>query len=288
MTGFSPIAAGTEGLRVMRREPKAFMGWIAIWTVALLVVATLQVVTLSPDTVSTAAKGGMLGLVRRFGPLWPLLVVTLLVLWVMTTATLFRAVLRPDEHGWHLFKLGADEFRLGAITGAALVMLAALGSGPALLLWLLAKPVLTILPEFGRWVVFAGVWGTVAIELWIAVRLSLAPVHTFAEGRFHLVGYWSLTARSFWRLLLSYAVVFLLVLVLLFVVGLVVLLLGGATSALGTPDGADVLRRGGLLALVGVMALLSAIIFVVPLTLVCACQAYAYRAIHESAKGFWS
>ena len=287
MTGFSPIAAGTEGLRVIRREPKALMGWIAIWTLALLVVATLQVLTMATGSISGAAQAGILGLVRRFGPLWPLLVLTLLVLWVMTTATLFRAVLRRDEHGWHLFKLGGDELRLGVITAAGLVMVTVLGSGPALLLWLLAKPVLAAIPEFGRWVVLAGILGTVVIEVWILVRLCLAPVHTFAEGRFHVFGYWKLTAHHFWQIALSHLLVVLEVFVFWLISGIFALAFTALMPDLshqkfGFGDQALLWAR-----IVGAAAF-TALIIVVPATLICACQAYAYRAITESEKGFWS
>lgn len=152
---------------------------------------------------AAAARGGIAGLMSRFGRFWPVLVVVLLVLWTMNMASLYRAVLRRDEHGWHLFKLGPDELRLAVITAAALVALTALGSLPMLGLYVLAQPFFAVLPGFGRWIVMAGVLGTVGVELWIAIRLSLAPVHTFAEKRFHLIGYWKLTEGQFRHLLVA-------------------------------------------------------------------------------------
>ena len=279
MTSFSPTRAATEGLRVIRREPTALLGWIAVWVLALVVVGMLQAVTMTPAQFQAAPAGGLRGLMARFGPLAPVLVGTLLILWIMTTATLFRAVLRPQEHGWHLFKLGADEARLGVLTAFGSLLLVTLGSGPAVILWLFAQPVLAAAPASGRWVVAIGTLGTVAIELWLAVRLSLAAVHTFAEGRFHFVGYWRLTHGQFWRLLITYLIVIFEVVLLLIAVGLIVVLLSSVVSWIGPPHGVDLLRRALLLGLVGVAALLSSILFVVPLTLVCACQALAYAAI---------
>ena len=37
MSAFSPVAAAFEGFRVLRREPKAVLVWVALW-LALLVV----------------------------------------------------------------------------------------------------------------------------------------------------------------------------------------------------------------------------------------------------------
>ncbi len=287
MSTFSPVQAATEGLRVIRRERGAFVGWLAIWTVALLAVAVLQLLTVPGDAVARAARGGVMGLVSRFGPFWPILVLVLLTLWTMNTASLYRAVLRPDEHGWHLFKLGADELRLALITALALAGLTALGSLPMLALYVLARPFFAVLPEFGRWIVLAGVLGTVGVELWIAVRLSLAPVHTFAEGRFHLIGYWKLTEHHFRHLLTAYALVALQILVLVVAAPIGGWLVVRAISAIGLPDGLDLFRRGLVFLMAVVLALIFAALFLGPLTLLSTCQARAYEEIVKVPLSPW-
>ncbi|MHB8528738.1 MAG: hypothetical protein ACYC8V_04400 [Caulobacteraceae bacterium] len=282
-TAFPPLAAAFEGLAVMRREPKAVAGWIGVWLLALIALGVIQLATIGLAAPSRAPVGGLLALMERFGPLWPVIVPTLLALWIMTTATVFRAVMRPEEHGWHLFKLGSDEGRLAVITAAGFTLVVIFGSGPALILFVLVKPVLAVIPALGRWTVIGGTLATLALETWIAVRLSLTAVHTFAEGRFHLIGYWRLTERCFWPLLASYLVVFAQVVVFLLLVGLAAVAFGSATVSLVSLHRLDLGARVLALVLALCIGLLTALLFVVPSTILSACQARAYKAITEAA-----
>jgi hypothetical protein len=277
MTTFSPMTAATEGLRVIRREPVALLGWIGIWALALVFVTVVQLLTVD-HAVIQPHRAGVAALIARFGPFAPVLVTTIFTLIMMSSSTLFRAVLTPTEHGWHLFKLGAAEVRLAVITLAITVVLLAFGSLPSLILLLFAKPILAAVPGSGPWVVWIGTAATLCIDIWIGVRLSLAPVHTFAEGRFHILGYWRLTHGNFWRLLRSYlylaiqiVVVFIIAFLGLFVIGQI-----ATTVAAGH---LNFWSRSLLFGMVAAAALLLAILFVIPLTLVCACQALAYAAI---------
>ena len=272
------FGAAFEGVAVMRREPGAVFSWIGVWTFALATIAIIKTLSGGAPIVAGAAVGSA-SLARSFGPLAILFVPVLLVLWIMTTATVFRAVIRPDEHGWHLLKLGPDEARLGVITAIAFGLVVIFGSGPALILFAMAKPVLAAVPAMGRWIVFGGAVATVALDFLIAVRLSLVAVHTFAEGRFHVFGYWRLTRRHFWRLLASYVIVFLQITVFLVVLGALVVLFTWAAMSVGTPHGADLARRALLLIYAVIAALLSASLFVIPSTIISACQAFAYKAI---------
>ena len=238
----------------------------------------VQLLTIDHQLMPTMPRTGTAGLVARFGPLWPLLVTTIFVLLMMTTSTLFRAVLMPAEHGWHLFKLGGDEVRLAIVTLASTTVLVAFGSLPSVILFLFAKPILAASPASGQLVVLLGTAATVFIDTWIGVRLSLAPVHTFAEGRFHVFGYWRLTRGNFWRLLLSYFYLALQIIVVFVVVALGLFAVGQLAAAIASGH-LTLVSRAALFLLVGVAALLLAILFVIPLTLVCACQAVAYAAI---------
>ncbi len=278
MTTFSPLNAATEGLRVIRREPTATLGWIAIWMLALVVVTVVQLVTVGHQPAPLLAKAGAGALIARFGPLWPLLVTTIFALIMMSTATLFRAVLTPAEHGWRLFKLGADEARLAVVTIGATIVLLAFGGVPSLILLLVAKPILATVPASGHWVVLLGTAATVCIDAWIGVRLSLAPVHTFAEGRFHFFDYWRLTRGNFRRLLISYFYLALQIVAVFIAVALGLFLVGQLAEVIAARH-LDLLGRAALFALAGVAALLLAVLFVIPLILVCACQAVAYAAI---------
>ncbi len=278
MTDLTPSAAAFEGLRVMRREPKAVLSWIAVWMLMLAGIAIIKVIFGGPPA-GGGGRHGWSALLSGFGPLAVVLIPALLVLWIMTTATVFRAVIRPDEHGWHLFKFGPDEARLGVVTAAGFVLMVLFGGAPALLLFILAKPLLAVAPGLGHGIVDAGALATVCLELWIAVRLSLAAVHTFAEGRFHIAGYWRLTRGRFWPLAASYAIVFVEIVVFVAALAAAAVLSSWAAAAVGTPHGVDAARRAILLVLALVAALMSAVFFVVPTVIVCACQAFAYRAI---------
>ena len=50
---------------------------------------------------------------------------------------------------------------------------------------------------------------TVALDVWLGVRLSLIAVETFSERRFHLTAYWPVTRGRFWYLLAAYFLFFL-------------------------------------------------------------------------------
>ncbi len=277
MTAFSPMTAATEGLRVMRREPTALLGWIGIWVLALVFVTVVQLLTVG-HAVAQPPKQGVGGLIARFGPFWPVLVTTIFTLIMMSSSTLFRAVLMRSEHGWHLFKLGAAEVRLAVITLAVTVVLLAFGGLPSLILLLFAKPILAAVPGSGPWVVWLGTAATLCIDTWIGVRLSLAPVHTFAEGRFHVFGYWRLTHGNFWRLFRSYVYLAAQIVVVFAVAFLGLFLISQMATAIASGH-LNFWSRAVLFGFVGVAALLLAILFIIPLTLVCACQALAYDAI---------
>ena len=105
MTRFSSVDAALEGLRVIKREPMAVVYWIAVWAFALAMIAVIRIATGSATPTHSTDS---VGLIHRYGPLAAVLAPAVLVLWVMTTATVYRAVLRPGEHGWHLFKLGPE------------------------------------------------------------------------------------------------------------------------------------------------------------------------------------
>ena len=284
MAAFSPLDAASEGLRMMRREPKAVIYWIAVWALALAAIGVIE--AWAAPVAQGGGVGGAIGLIRRLGPLAVVVAPTLLGLGVMNTATVYRAVLQPNQHGWHLFKLGSEEARIAVVhvVGGTLIFLATLLlwfflPGPASLLFFLASPLKSVIPGHVQLTAALGAAATVALEVWIAVRFSLAPVESFAQPHFPLAGYWSQTRGQFWRLLGSYLIVFLEVAVFLVLFAVVGLVLGLTINAVVAWRGSDLLRRVVLLSLVPAAAVLGAALLVVPATLICACQAFAYRAI---------
>jgi hypothetical protein len=279
MTRFSSLDAALEGLRVIKREPMAVVYWIAVWAVALALIAVVRLATGSP---TDAHSSDSIGLIHRYGPLAVVLAPTVLALWIMTTATVYRAVLRPGEHGWHLFKLGPDEARIAILSALETVAFAALGGMPAYLLLVLLSPIFEALPSLNRLIAFVGFVLTILIDGWIAVRLSLAPAQTFARRGFPFADYWGFARGRSWRLLFSYIIVGVEVLVFLLASVLVGLVFGALTEATLHWHDPTLLRRAALWVLVATLAILTATVWVIPLTLICGCQAYAYRSIADS------
>lgn len=282
MSRFSPVTAATEGFRVMRREPKAVVVWTVLWVVALSLVSLIKLLTGGVSAV-TATQRNSAEILKSFGPLAVVLVPTLLGLWVVTTAAVFRAVLRPDEKALFFIRLGMDEVRLALMTAVACVLVVVLGGVPASVLLFLLNPLLAAVPTMARYIAIVGAILSVCLEIWIAVRLSLIAVETFAERRFHLTAYWPLARGRFWRLFAAYLVVAAEVVSLLVASLAAVFLFTFITASVGMPQGADVLRRVALLGLAGVAAVFAAMLFVVPSTLICACQAYVFRALADDS-----
>ncbi len=264
---------------MMRREPRAVIVWTVMWLVALSVTA---IVAASGQKVVVAEHGaapGLTAIIHRFGPFAAIFIALYLLVWATTTVAAFRAVLRPHEGRYFFLRLGPDELRLAIMSVTAVVLVLVFGGVPAFLLLALASPLMQVAPAFARDIATLGAIATVCLDIWVAVRLSLIAVETFAERRFHLTAYWPLTKGRFWYLFLCYLLCFVLLfgLVILFAgAGLVVELIVGAV---GAPEGADLIRRTSLLGMAGVLAILTAGFFVVSSTLFCACQAHAFRAI---------
>lgn len=283
MPAFSPTAAALEGFRVIRREPKAVLVWAALWVVVLSMISLIKAVTGNVASLNAPSHRSSMEILESFGPLAAVLVPALLALSVVTTAAVYRAVLRPHEKSWFFMRLGMDEVRLGVMTAIASVLVLVLGGVPASVLLFLLNPILAAVPTFARYIAIGGAVVTVALEIWIAVRLSLIAVETFAEKRFHLTAYWPLARGYFWRLLWAYILVGLEFLAFLLISFLAVLLFGVVQGWIGDPQGADILRRGLLLGMAGVLAAFAAILLVIPSILVSACQAYAFRAFADDS-----
>ena len=280
MIRFSPVDAALEGLRVVRREPWAVLYWIAVWALALAAIGAIKAVGGGP--VARGSPRDTLGVIRSYGPLGMILVPSLLALWVMNTATVYRCVLRPGEHGWHLFKLGADEARIAVVSAVGSVLLIIFGGAPAFLLFVLFNPIFAAAPGLNWMIAFAGAVATVCLEIWIAVRFSLAPVETFAEERFPIAAYWRFTRGSFWRLFAAYLLVVAEIIAFLLMFAILGWLVGVATALAIDWHGPDLARRLVLLALVPVLALMGAVLLVGPSVLICGCQAYVYKAIRAA------
>jgi hypothetical protein len=276
MTPLSPRNAAREGFGLLRREPRAFLAWAALW-LATFSAAAWVVAASTPLRLAHAPQPGSFGAVAaRFGPFGLVLIAMFLLVWLVTAVAAFRAVLHPDQRRWFFLRIGADELRLGLVTLVACVAAVGVGGAPAYLVFMLASPIMSAVPAATRLVAEVGVVITVWLDVWLGVRLSLIAVETYSERRFHLMAYWPLTRGRFWYLLAAYFLYFLIFLVLtaLFAPAIFVLTPNEVTVA-----GGNLLRRTGLLLQAGVLAGLIAMFWTLSSTLFYACQAHAFRAI---------
>jgi hypothetical protein len=282
MQSLSPTTAALEGFRLIRREPWAILVWTLLWVAAFTVTAF---VLASGERISVASHGDYRSvgdIARRFGPFAAVFITLFLLVWATTTIATYRAVLRPHDRAWFYLRLGYDEWRLALMTVVAFFVVLAFGGAPAYLLFVIVNPILRAVPQFARDIAPVGALATVCLDIWLGVRLSLIAVETFAERRFHLTAYWPLTRGRFWYLIGCYGICFL----FFFVLTLVVFILGEfvfqtATLRIGA---GGLLWRASVLALAGILTLLTSGFFVASSTLFCACQAYAYRAVVGAGK----
>ena len=220
MSEFSPTEAALEGLRISRERPMALLWlWAAYVVIGLIHFGLLSIAPFNQLTSAYTELQAVSDAVRAnpadnaaaqhlavlLGQTMPALLVfagvTLACQMVISTAVL-RAVLRPAERRFGYLRLSMDELRqlgLALVVGLAVIVylfLVSLASG--LVLGILGA----VLPP--------AVLGVVALALVItafaypAVRLSLAPAMTLADGRISFLRAWALTQGRFWPLLGAY------------------------------------------------------------------------------------
>jgi hypothetical protein len=277
MTLLSSLDAAAEGFRVIRREPRAVFVWGLLWLVWFCVTAAAIASGRRVEVSNGLAHWTVWRILSHFGPYALVLIGLFFLVSGVTAIATFRAVLQPQDRQFFYLRLGRDEVRVAAISLMAFSLVAIFGSAPSVVLIAFASPIMAAAPALARDIAELGAWVTVALEVWLCVRFSLIAVETFAEHRFHLTAYWPLTRGRFWYLLWSYAALF----VIMLGVTSAFLVLTGLVSEYAKIIfvGGGFLRRTSLLGIAAILAVLSAGYWVFSLTMICACQAHAYRAI---------
>ena len=214
MTTFSPSDAALEGFRLTRERPRVLLAWSVFQFMVSVVMATLMIGLGGQHLMAIEQAGAdgqtdpsaMVAELAELGPVYLAMLAVGLVLTSIMAAAVYRAVLTPQDDRQAYLRLGRDEFRLMVLKLAFVCIWGGIVFGVVLV----AALVSTMASVFGSSVGgFAGlVTGLFAIGvlLFIAVRLSLAPVITFAEKRIAIFDSWNLTRGVFWRLLGAYLV----------------------------------------------------------------------------------
>ena len=225
MSEFSSTDAALEGLRVSREHPVAVLWWWGAYVVAAVIefaVATLppyrrlaaimpelqsQATAIQQNPADPAAMTRYFSLIGEAAP--PMLAfaaLTVVIHTVLVTAVL-RGVLRPSDRSLGYLRLSLDELRQ---IGLALLMIAVF-LAYAFVVSIVSAFITAVLSGLlgggGPFVTGALMFVLVALAfLYPAVRLSLAPAMTFADGRISLFRSWALTRGRFWQLFGAYAV----------------------------------------------------------------------------------
>lgn len=296
MSEFSPTDAALEGLRITRERPKAVLWWWAAGAAYMLVqgllsflpafhrldvvlpdiLAAYQTALASPTDPAAAQR-----FYRLLGPVAPafatLSALNLLVQMVLSTAVL-RAVLRPADRAFGYLRLSLDEIRQ---LGLALLIFAAF-LAYAFLVTIASSLVFgglaLLIPGAGAVLALLAIVAVVTAFLYPTVRLSLSPALTFADGRISFLRTWSLTEGRFWPLLGAYVVSLAIAAVLFVAISLPVFLalkLVGWLADLSSQAGGVALVKPGYLVGLIVNSLLGALIGAI----VTAPIASAYRQI---------
>ncbi|WP_395652406.1 hypothetical protein [Brevundimonas sp.] len=206
---FSASDAAFEGFRIVRRRPLAVLAWalayIVFFAVGFAVVGQPALAIIrqaealqggaEPTAAELVALSQGYGLV--IGVIWPLM----MLLGVMLSAAVARAVLQPKASAFGYLRLGMDELRL---LGAMIILFLLL-----LLYYVVAIGICVGLGVYAHtsgqgWVwllcVLAGIGAFLGL-VWLAVRLSLMAPIIVAENRFALFSSFALTKGRFWPLL---------------------------------------------------------------------------------------
>jgi hypothetical protein len=250
MTAFSATDAAFEGFRITREKPKILLIWAGFYMIISFLMPVLLVTMGGQDLMALEAAANdksadSAAALQNFMALLPLYAILLpvgLAVQAVLASAVYRAILRPSETGFGYLRLGQDELRLAFLTliyflltlvaVTLVVVLGGIGAGIAY----------TVLgsPLFG---VALGLF-FMGLLFFVAVRLSLAPVMTFAEQRIRVFESWNLTKGQFWKLVGAYvlaiaSVVVVLVLAMVIFMAIAAIAAGGdiaSVSKIFAPD----------------------------------------------------
>lgn len=233
MSEFSSTEAAFEGLRVTRERPTAVLWWWAAYIVVTLIefvvalqppfkrlAGTMETIRIQSDLVQQnpadpVASRVLLGELGQAAGPFVLFAALMLILRVVLSTAVLRAVLRPADGAFGYLRLSMDEARqlgLALIACFAFILYAFLVSLVSGLVLGVVGGLMGGAPPTGVLGVLAFVILGVAF-LYPAVRLSLAPAMTFADGRISFLRAWALTEGRFWPLLGGYVLAWLIGLV---------------------------------------------------------------------------
>lgn len=235
MAAFSASDAAFEGFRITRERPLAVAIWVGLYIAyqaALLVLVMprmasfMSVIQQQTQSGATADPTAVLNAYSEVAPAYAILMPIALIVNALMQCAVYRSVIRPQDRGFGFLKLSGDELRVLAVQ-IAISLLLGVGVFVGLLLaTAVGAGVAAASQPVGVLVGAALLAAVICAFTFVAVRLSLAPVMTFAERDFRVFESWTATRGLFWPLLGAY--------LLAFVMGLLVTILVSIVSAMAT------------------------------------------------------
>ena len=247
----SPTDTAFEGFRIIRDRPGLILAWTGFYLLSLL---AMIVVLLVPNignlaaVESTGVQRDFGELVARFGVSMFIAFPLAVIMPIMLVTAIYRTVLTPEDKGFAHLKISADELRMFLVS-LLVILIFALASG------IYGALVVIVANNSGGLhgaVTWVGSIGGAVLLAWLAVRLALASVMTFAEHHFRLGAAWRLTQGQFWRLLLTLALTILyaiLVVAAALTLSIILAKLTGGFSLMGALAGPDLTHLTPALAL---------------------------------------
>jgi hypothetical protein len=229
MPAFSITDAAFEGFRLTRERPAVVGAWAVLYGLMGLVTGVVMIMTIGPEfeTLRAAARGAgptdpaeAMRQFRILAPFFAAILPFVVLFWSVLTCAVYRVILRPEQVGFGRLRLGADEFRMMAVTVGLWLLVIVTAFFSALFVSfgeIMASGAGPLAGFLGNLVSLAAF----GLTVFVWVRLSLAGPATFETGQIHLFQSWGLTRGHFWRMAAAYGlavilagVVFLLALVI--------------------------------------------------------------------------
>lgn len=250
MTALPIVDTALEGFRITRERPLAVLAWGGVLLVGQALTTAILVNSGAGEALEAFRAAGppalgevdperMALLLRAVPGYLGASGFGLLADAVVLTA-LLRAVLRPEGDRYAFLRIGLDELRqLGVAVALILASLLA-----AVLAMAAAAVVSAPLAMRGDAALAAALALTAAVigGVYPAVRLSLAPALSQAEGRFALADAWPLTKGLFWRLFAIFALALLLAAVVSVLAGVLLAALWALAAGGGIAGAAQALQ----------------------------------------------
>ncbi len=218
-----------------------------------------------------------------------------LVVMVVFTCAIYRAVLMPEKSAYGFLRLGGRELWVGLLRiiygvmtfGVALAI--GFGLGILFVTVALASGGARMQPGVVGLILLIAIPVVLILAIWLSTRLSLAQPMTFAASRLQLFDSWSLTRGRFWRILGAYILAWIMAMVISLIAVVIVGAIGMMVFApflpqlmAGTLDWSAQTPRVLGACILGLWVLVGSILGPITHVLVAAPGAYIYRALRNT------